>query len=789
MAPPVHQARSGASQPATSPGATVVRVGSFNIGVQQSMLTAKSASKRVAKVEEIIATCVQEGSLDIFSLSELGGHRQGLRSAGICHADMRIFRADAGPLARVEGSYLTAWGFKADASHLGVKQPSLTCNLKSSETCDPQFVIQAFTVAQNSLLLHGNLHIRIPTGATVTTNTKKRVLIEAMRKLQQQAEHNSSSVSQPAVLVLVGDPNLTKEEAEEAAQTLQTNASADWQNVWQVHTTSAQRKGDIVLVKGAHAMSFDLPFGPSHRDRGVRKDQHDAIGVQLHIPSGARCGQGSEHATPRAIYVNKANLIPRSGASQPATSTHGQTRGRESQPATSRERSRTGGARGSEDVTPCSTQANKVNLTPRISASQPATSTHGQTCVESGTRHVPQVKQIPRSGASRPATPTNAHEPRPAVSSESDRNDGNGTASHLVLGPRDVPPRSGASQPATSLGAAARRAQDGTPQARNALKHEVAESVDSQMRMFWETHNPRALKETGDLRRILFAKTKHPVPDDLWIAGASQPGEQQYVVAVVSQEHVLRQLQGVLEVRHAWLQQQGLPLDFHMRDKLERPKFIEWVRNQYEQEGFQQARQEADFREGGPKRMRTGKRSRWSRELQRRCGSPALWSIISFSGRYDANFLAQVQATTVPQSDISAAQSNPTAGASQPEVQDNVPQQRTRNAQECRNTLRWAEHLARKRAAGRGRFSYGDQQLLRDFDTGDLLRQANAATRASGHGRLKNADGTFQDIGASTGGLARTVLDDWKPVDQEDQEEGQEDEEDAGMQEEEPVSW
>jgi hypothetical protein len=127
--------------------------------------------------------------------------------------------------------------------------------------------------------------------------------------------------------------------------------------------------------------------------------------------------------------------------------------------------------------------------------------------------------------------------------------------------------------------------------------------------------------------------------------------------------------------------------------------------------------------------------------------------------------------------------------STQPDVQDNVPQERTRTAQRCRDALRGAEHLARKRVAGRNRFSQGEQQMLKDLDSGALLLRANAATRASGHGRLKNADGTFQDIGAHTGGLARTVLDDWKPPVLEDEEVGQEDAEDAGLQEDEPVCW
>ena len=189
----------------------------------------------------------------------------------------------------------------------------------------------------------------------------------------------------------------------------------------------------------------------------------------------------------------------------------------------------------------------------------------------------------------------------------------------------------------------------------------LAQSLEEEMRTFWETHDPMALKQSGDLRRILFAKVKHRVPNDLKIPGASQPGEEQHVVAVVSREYVLRQLQSIIKLRHEWLEKHGLPLDFHMRDEIERPKFLKWVRGLYEQEEYQRQRQAEDWEEGGADSVRKRKRQRWSREQQRRCGSPAMWCIISFTGKLDAEFLSQGTASN-------AGQSSASAGASQPDA-------------------------------------------------------------------------------------------------------------------------
>ena len=57
------------------------------------------------------------------------------------------------------------------------------------------------------------------------------------------------------------------------------------------------------------------------------------------------------------------------------------------------------------------------------------------------------------------------------------------------------------------------------------------------------------------------------------------------------------------------------------------------------------------------------------------------------------------------------------------------------------------------------------QDLLALHDAGILLAEANRLTRISGNGRLRRSDGSFIDIGGSTGGYTRTVLYAWEPPD------------------------
>ena len=57
------------------------------------------------------------------------------------------------------------------------------------------------------------------------------------------------------------------------------------------------------------------------------------------------------------------------------------------------------------------------------------------------------------------------------------------------------------------------------------------------------------------------------------------------------------------------------------------------------------------------------------------------------------------------------------------------------------------------------------EDVLVLYDNGTLLAEANRLTRISGNGRLRRSDGSFVDVGGSTGGFTRTVLYDYQPRD------------------------
>ena len=84
----------------------------------------------------------------------------------------------------------------------------------------------------------------------------------------------------------------------------------------------------------------------------------------------------------------------------------------------------------------------------------------------------------------------------------------------------------------------------------------------------------------------------------------------------------------------------------------------------------------------------------------------------------------------------------------------------TAKAVKCRGELRWAQNFSRKRQHSQiSELSHPNKILIEELNSGELQKRANDATEKSGHGRIRNSDGTYTDIGGSTQGTTRTILD------------------------------
>ena len=150
--------------------------------------------------------------------------------------------------------------------------------------------------------------------------------------------------------------------------------------------------------------------------------------------------------------------------------------------------------------------------------------------------------------------------------------------------------------------------------------------------------------------------------------------------------------------------------------------------------------------------------------MQKLGGTPQMWTLLSFTGRVDVAFLER------------AIERGAKGPPSMPSERTEQQKKKVRDAQMGRYMLRRGAMLERlqerlsqgNEAKGKGKrnaMPLNPQQLrvLQEYQSGELRRQANKLTMISGHGRLKKEDHSFVDIGGSTGGFVRTVLDDWEP--------------------------
>ena len=153
--------------------------------------------------------------------------------------------------------------------------------------------------------------------------------------------------------------------------------------------------------------------------------------------------------------------------------------------------------------------------------------------------------------------------------------------------------------------------------------------------------------------------------------------------------------------------------------------------------------------------MKERKKSRWARNQQRLAGTIQMWNGLSFAGKSDPDFFVGFSAPP-------------------PQEGEQTPTQRLNNklAKEARAKQRQAIKYARLRDnITKGECARGTALPLRQldllalYDAGTLLAEANRLTRISGNGRLRHSDGSFVDIGGSTGGYTRTVLYDWQAPD------------------------
>ena len=356
----------------------------------------------------------------------------------------------------------------------------------------------------------------------------------------------------------------------------------------------------------------------------------------------------------------------------------------------------------------------------------------------------------------------------------------------------------------------------------------AADTMAEQIKKFWQAHDPSGsiFAEAKELARLIFRKRKRVVPQDLWITGAAESGEKQHDTAVVSEIHMLQQMKDTLELRHEYLKGAGRELNHVLKNEKERQEFLKFAKDRYHSDPEQKELQRRDVEDGGNKKMHAGKHSRWSMEMQRRCGDKTFWECVSFTGAFNLAALAKTLRTASPERDPAKL---------------SIQKRRTRAARRARQRVRKAKSLKKRHQKGNGiRLTRQAMAMTKDLDNGllmpsnsrwkkraadaiervemprTLLRpkskaksklksQASASpveaveaaarvavdskgsclasdpqhqefltyleekckTKESGYGRVKHKNGTHTEIGPHRGRLTRTtldnILDDWNP--------------------------
>ena len=122
-----------------------------------------------------------------------------------------------------------------------------------------------------------------------------------------------------------------------------------------------------------------------------------------------------------------------------------------------------------------------------------------------------------------------------------------------------------------------------------------------------------------------------------------------------------------------------------------------------------------------------------------------MWLLLSFAGRFETKFFRDHKAPE-----------------KQEEAEIQAQKTATMNAAKARHRWRHAGNLARKWKAGQ---DLTDKQIeeVKLYEEGFLLAKANELTLRSGHGTLRRpGDESKLEIGASTGGIVRKILENWK---------------------------
>ena len=258
----------------------------YNFGMDQNMLEKGPwARTHRFKFGRLMDMFREDYSADMVFGCEVGGHMRGFCGASTLEQLLQDHNVMS------EQNYIVA--LNDTQVSMKLTHDPFALQLTSVNVYESQLVLTAVQGMQAPMkvpvILVGNLHIRTPNGVKALTPNQRQLLVkEALDKMhafaeQLKTEMPASERHEP-LQVLLGDCNLNKHFAEVGLTRHVPAMVPTTSDVWQVKTTPCGKSGGVCFVKGCTADVFEVEVGASYMERGMRNDQHDALGVVLRVP-------------------------------------------------------------------------------------------------------------------------------------------------------------------------------------------------------------------------------------------------------------------------------------------------------------------------------------------------------------------------------------------------------------------------------------------------------------------------------------------------------------------------
>ena len=459
---------------------------------------------------------------------------------------------------------------------------------------------------------------------------------------------------------------------------------------WSVSSATGEQTGDLLFLKGVRATGFDLPVGSNFRDHGMLTSPHDAFGVEFEL------------------VLHPSLLQMALERSRPLT-----------QPALLE---RPIGPRANDDSWWFGSETIEVAALPPLPS-------------QAADEDVPLILSTCTTSAA------------DAVDSDDDR-----SARWTRSSTPSPQPLSPPSSPRSNEGPQRKRPRNVGSDDPDARCRACCMRICESMRTWYEAEVERTPVGTSPtaalkhIQRVLYRHLESPVMKE-----QGSLGDIHYrpsVSMVQSRRYSYDMVQETLRRREEWLRKWNYPMDLVMNDS-QIDAFNDELKSEFHDRPDQQERAWSSWYT----RRKGNWHSRWSRQQQIRCGSKVIWELVSYTGRWDPQWLdARIRSCDDQETEKS---------------EEKIARQKALKiaASEAKSAFRWGRkcshywhNVLRENWYEWWWLSPSTQDLIVRYDDDSLRRELNAAVRRLNSGRLYEIDGSFHDIGGNPEGLTRRIM-------------------------------